>query len=543
LEQDGGLVLRTNGLPEAMMESPGMPPRFGGEFWLSPLAAIARPAAESMLIVGYGGGVIVEVVPPSVRKIDVIEIEPKVIEANRAVSGLRRVDPLRDPRLTLISNDARGALQLTNYKYDAIVSQPSHPWTAGASHLYTLEFMQQAREHLNDDGVFVQWMNVMFLDEPLLRSLTATLLRAFGEVRLYRPDPNTLIFLASARPLDVETQLAAEGLPLGSAPEHFARVGVHSVEDVVVALAADADGARSIAADAPVITDDRNRIATSSVHDFGRALTPSEAGRILAPYDPLQNPDSWIFKQYRDALSFPYIARRVSLFAAIDNSVPDRIAAIARALAGTPAALEIDATLRAARGDPEAAEQLARDALLREEAAPVLTARRLADAGDWGAVAQLDAQLAQVPWTAPWKVDAVQIRADWRGRAAPAGLQRQLGNECLSIIDEAIVTHPTVTLYGLRARCAQQAARYDALIESLWTYGSGLYSNARRQTPERRLAVRRNLETLLVALEKNVPPGDSPGFDIRRRDEVVQKLRDRINRLEECDACTEPGCC
>jgi spermidine synthase len=536
LEQDGGLVLRTNGLPEAMMESPGMPPRFGGEFWLTPLATLARPGTQSMLIVGYGGGVLVEVVPPSVRTIDVIEIEPKVIEANRALGAHRRVDPLRDPRLTIISNDARGALQLTRRKYDAIVSQPSHPWTAGASHLYTLEFMQQARTHLNDDGVFVQWMNVAFLDEALLRSLTATLLQAFGEVRVYRPDPNTLIFLASARPLDVETQLVATGLPLATAREHFARIGIHSVEDVVAALVLDAEGARSLAAGASVITDDRNRIATSSVHDFGLALSATEAGHLLAPYDPVQKPDSWVFEQYRDALSFPYIARRIALFAAVDASAPDRIEAISRVMAGTPAAHEINETLRAARGDPEAAGQLAREALLREEAAPVLQARALADANDWTALSQRDEQLAQVPWTAPWKIDAVLLRAHWRSRASAPDLQRQLGNECISIIDEAIAAHSAVALYGLRARCAQQAHRYDAVIESIWSYGNGLYSNALRQGPERRLLVQQNLQTLIVALEKNLPPdaegAPTPRFDRARRDEVIRKLRDRIGWLE-----------
>ena len=33
-------------------------------------------------------------------------------------------------------------------EYGAIVSQPSHPWTAGASHLYTRDFFQQVRERL-----------------------------------------------------------------------------------------------------------------------------------------------------------------------------------------------------------------------------------------------------------------------------------------------------------------------------------------------------------------------------------------------------------
>ena len=43
LAQDGGLGLRTNGLPEALMDSPGSLQRFSGEYWLSPLAVIARP--------------------------------------------------------------------------------------------------------------------------------------------------------------------------------------------------------------------------------------------------------------------------------------------------------------------------------------------------------------------------------------------------------------------------------------------------------------------------------------------------------------------
>src|SRR5690606_2456133 len=196
------------------------------------------------------GGRVVEDVPPSVERVDVIEIEPLVLEANRAVRDLRLRDPFADPRVHLVTNDARGALNLTRRKYDAIVSQPSHPWTAGASHLYTLEFMQQVREHLNDDGVFAQWMTSSFLDESLLRSLTATLVRVFGEVRLYRPDPDTLLFLASAQPLDLEEGLVATGRPLSSAPDHYGMHGIHNAEDLLATLAVDSDGAHALAADA-----------------------------------------------------------------------------------------------------------------------------------------------------------------------------------------------------------------------------------------------------------------------------------------------------
>jgi spermidine synthase len=521
LRQDGGLTLRTNGLPEAMMDTPGMPPRFSGEFWLSPLAVLARPRIESMLVVGYGGGVVVEAVPPSVRRIDVIELEPEVIAANRATARLRKRNPLLDPRLTLISNDARGALNLTHRRYDAIVSQPSHPWTAGASHLYTLEFMRQARDHLSEGGVFVQWMNVTFLDEALLRSLTATLLEAFGEVRLYRPDPNTLVFLASAAPLNLEADLAASGRPWLDSPDHYSRTGINTIEDLFAALAVDSKGARALAAGAKLITDDDNRMATSSVYDFGRGLDAQAMGHILAPLDPLQDPDSWVYRSFRDRLSFSYIARRIWLFAGTDGSAHDRVSAMAGALEGSEAARAVNAVLLNAQRQPDG-----------DGAVVVIRGGKLASANEWQALSELDPALARVAWTDPWKRDAVQMRGEWRSRITSPLLRRRAGAECIDIIDEAIVVQPSLALYELRARCGRAAGRNDVLIESLWSLGNGLYNNARHLPPEQRHAARQSLETIVTALQKNLPPPSQGQFDAVRRDEVAQKLRAHIARLE-----------
>jgi spermidine synthase len=496
LKQDGGLVLRTNGLPEAMMETSGMPPRFSGELWLSPLAVLARPGIESMLVVGYGGGVVIEAAPPSVRKIDVIELEPKVIAANRATAPLRKRDPLQDARLTVISNDARGALNLTRRRYDAIVSQPSHPWTAGASHLYTLEFMRQARDHLTEGGVFVQWMNVTFLDEALLRSLTATLVQAFGEVRLYRPEPNTLVFLASAKPLDLEAQLAASGRPLLDSPAHYSRMGINTVEDLFAALAVDSNGARALAAGAKPITDDDNRLATSSIYDFGRGLDAQAIGRILAPFDPLRDGGSWVYRDFRNRLSFAYIARRIAIYAAVDGGAQARV----------------DAVLRNAPRQPEG-----------DGTATVTRANELATANDWKAVSELDTALAQVVWTDAAKLDAVRMRAEWRSRVTSRPFRHRAGSECIDIIDEAVLEQPSLALYGLRARCGLDAGRNDVLVESLWNLGNGTYNNARRLAAEPRQTARQNLETIITALDR--ADGD-------RRDEVEQKLRAHIARLE-----------
>ena len=80
--------------------------------WLTALPILARPEARSLLLVGFGGGMAIEVVPPSIERIDVVELEPEVIAANRLVAKGRWRDPLSDPRVHVHLNDARNALSL-----------------------------------------------------------------------------------------------------------------------------------------------------------------------------------------------------------------------------------------------------------------------------------------------------------------------------------------------------------------------------------------------------------------------------------------------
>jgi spermidine synthase len=564
LQQDGGLLLRTNGLPEALVEGAGSPPKFSGEFWLSPLAVIARPNTQSMLIVGYGGGGTVEGVPPSVRRVDVIELEPQVIEAARATRKLRKYDPLSDRRVNIITNDARAALNLTDRKYDAVVSQPSHPWTAGASHLYTREFMQQARAHLTDGGVFVQWMNVNFLDRALLRSFSATILSVFEHVRLYRPDPNTLVFVASSRPLNIEQQLAETGDPLRIWTAHYGRFGINTVEDLVAALAAEAPEIRAFAKGAPIITDDDNRIATSSVYELGRGLTPAAATRALAPFDPLTHPGSETFRALKDRLSFDYIARRLAVFAAIDSEIPRRLQNLAVTLGNSAEGDLVHAIALRSAGNNEEAEQSLEaslgqfpdDGALRFEyvrpylgafargTAPdpivaeisnldgppvaILKAEAFAARNQWKELGLLDPELANAEWTDPWKFEALRLQIDWRTHAPPQAVGSLLGDEALALVDRAIVVQPTLALYELRARGALAAGRGDALVESIWSYGEGLYTNGMRLPVNERAETKANLELLIKLLDTPTVGGRS---DSGRIAEVREKLEHAARKL------------
>jgi hypothetical protein len=257
------------------------------------------------------------------------------------------------------------------------------------------------------------------------------------------------------------------------------------------------------------------------------------------------------------------------MFFAIDRSSINRLDAMAKALGTQPDAYAARIAALAARGDRDGARQLAREAsqlfpddqalrytyirpslgplsrgtasaemtaaaaALAEAPAALIRAGRFTNQEDFRAVAELDPLLARIPWTAAWKFDAVQVRADWRGRLS-GDLRKRGGDECIAIVDEAIVVQPTLALYEDRARCALAAGREDVLVESLWYFGQGTYANSLRLTPDDRTRAKRDLEAIVRVLEKARSDAAGKGrLDPDRVTEVIGKLNANIERLSQ----------
>ncbi len=518
-EETEGWRLRNNGLPEATIERPGAVPRnsLTGR-WLSMLPAFATTASRDLLVIGLGGGVAVEDVPKVFERIDVIELEAEVLEANRRVAALRNRDPLADPRVRVWLNDARGALMQTDMRYAAIVSQPSHPWTAGASHLYTRDFFEQVKDRLAPGGVFVQWMGLQFVDESLLRSLIATLLDVYPYLRLYQADPASLLFVASVAPLDFESQVEAV---VAADPDSYARFGVRVKEDLAAALVLDETGARALSKNAPIVTDDHNLFATDSPRVLGRPIKDSD--RLFGPHDPL-------FERTAE-LDIVYLCRRlvqmqriprarriakhirspldrmlVELEIAVGRQEPRKAADLAaRALAIDPSsswALHRMPTEGAA-GAP--AQEGNSTGLLRE-------GRQLRAVRDWTALARLDGQLGSLALRHPARADAQELRIDWRlGRGS-----EQDAADALRMID--LESYPGSEQLARRALAGLRSARRGVASQSLELLTSHLSGKARPLTP---LAA----EWAITALD------DTPANELSMSAEALRprlvKMRDR----------------
>jgi spermidine synthase len=491
--------LYTNGLPESLIARPGrLPGRSPEARWLGFLPVLLRPEAERALLIGLGGGIALEGMPSVLDPVDVVELEPEVVAANQHIGALRDADPLGSPRVRLVVNDARGALMLSSTRYDAIVSQPSHPWTAGASHLYTKEFFELAKERLTEDGVFVQWIGIRFVDEALLQTLLATLGQVFAHVQVYRPVPPALLFAASDAPFDLPSGTAAA---LRVAGEDLARYGVELPEDAAAALVLDDSGARAFAGAAPINTDDRNLLATRSARlDAQAALDAPEADRLLAPFDPLpalvQSLDPLrLVRRLASARHFERATKLAQGLNALDREIALGWIAAGKNLRRAAARhFELALTRDPSSGEAQAGRFLMRIHPVGDDAPARIRlfqrARTHFEAREFEALADLDAALAEPGPDDPLFPMACQLRAEWR--LADGGTTRAI--EALSIIDRVIVRGTRIHDYMIRARAGIAAGRPEATRAAL-----GYVS--RRLAP-----AGRNIAREAIALVDALPP-------------------------------------
>ena len=510
LDQEGAYNIRTNGLPEASVAAKGVPPVKHSQKWLTALPIVARPDSSSLLLVGFGGGVALEGVPQSVESIDVVELEPQVINANRLIAARRGYDPLSDPRVTVIINDARNALKLTRKRYDVIVSQPSHPWTAGASHLFSSEFAELVRDRLHDKGVFLQWMNAGFVDGELLKSMGATLSQVFTYVRLYQVEPTVLLFLGSDAPLDMETGVLATGRPMSEHLFHYSQIGLNGLDDLVTALVLDEEAMLRFVVGADISTDNANRMATHSKVFAHGGLDVDDLVKLFGPYDPLLNVNSVVHTELAAELNFSYIGTRL-----VYSGAWRRAEALAKVLPDRSTALQIGAKILLWKGKTEQAEAMLRAAINADPdnvearyqfvqsklASLVLgTANeetiRLANSlsgapyaivrgwsygaeKNWPGLARIDRQLAASELTDSWYPEAVQLRAEWRTKVAREDAH-QYAHDAIRMLDRALLITPDLDLYVLRTASAYLLDDPDAFVESARYVGWYINSKLQR---------------------------------------------------------------
>lgn len=203
------------------------------------LPMFANPEAKKVLNIGLGGGFTLGAIEAfNASYIDVIELNPLVVEAAGKHFRESNGNALEDGRVNLIIADARNYLLTSDEKYDVIISEPSNLWVSGESGLFTKEHYLIVKEHLNENGVFSQWFPLYDFDESDTKVFLNTIKEVFPQVTLWVSGSDGIV-IASRGPaalnyehiikmLNQSREVLRENYP----PDELAKSFVLSDEDI-----------------------------------------------------------------------------------------------------------------------------------------------------------------------------------------------------------------------------------------------------------------------------------------------------------------------
>jgi spermidine synthase len=249
---------------------------------LGQLPLLLAPRLKNALVVGYATGVTAGAILQSpVESVECVELEPTTVNGSRFFEHVNN-HPLDDPRLHLIIDDARTYLRVIPTRYDMIISEPSHPWVPGVANLFTREFFQLGRDRLNDDGIFVQWVQIYQLSTDSLRSVLRTFHETFPYVLVFRVQGawkgKDLLLVGSRNPLTLDRIKERIGEPRIAA--ELARVNIKSEADVSAWYICDEKQFAPAVAGAVINTDDNMHIETTAPREAFRPLLETNAAWI-----------------------------------------------------------------------------------------------------------------------------------------------------------------------------------------------------------------------------------------------------------------------
>ena len=166
------------------------------------IGALVHPQPRSSLVIGLGTGSTAGWLGsvPEMERVDAVEIEPAIIEVARQCADVNeRV--LDNPKVRIHIDDAREVLLASKNSYDIIFSEPSNPYRAGISSLFSREFYQAVKKRLAPGGIFLQWLQAYEVDANTIRSVYATLNTEFPSVETWQTRGGDLILLATEAPV------------------------------------------------------------------------------------------------------------------------------------------------------------------------------------------------------------------------------------------------------------------------------------------------------------------------------------------------------
>jgi spermidine synthase len=234
---------------------------------LGHLTTLTNPHPRSVVVIGCGAGITAGAVSidPRVERLTIVEIEPLAPRAAAIYFSEPNFDVLRNPKVQVRIDDGRHYILTSRERFDGITVDPLDPWVKGAANLYTKEFVQAMKEHLNPGGTVTMYIQLFETTPDAVKSAIATFLEVFPNGTLwgnpYEGRGHDLVMLGQAEPLRIDLDETEKRFGYYDAesriPESLAQIGVNSPEELFATYAG-SRGDLSVWLQGAKINQDRN---------------------------------------------------------------------------------------------------------------------------------------------------------------------------------------------------------------------------------------------------------------------------------------------
>lgn len=258
------------------------------------------PPPDDALFLGIGTGATLGAVASyDLEHVDAVELVPAVLDQLEYFDDIN-AQIRNDERVELHAADARRFVAASPHRYDVVVADLFHPARDGAGALYSREHFEAIRDHLDEGGLYAQWLPLYQFDPDTLKIVLRTFAEVFDEVHsflgVYNVQTPAVVLLG--RKVDEDTQpLRFDLAALRERVQQpiYGSVLMSDPRDVFGAYLLDAEGLLAYAGDGPLNTDLNPRVllrapraAYAESDTLGwQSLQPMLAARTGLPDDLL----------------------------------------------------------------------------------------------------------------------------------------------------------------------------------------------------------------------------------------------------------------
>jgi spermidine synthase len=256
---------------------------------VSAFPLLLRPTADDVAVIGWGVGMSAGTAGLfPVKSIDVIELEPAVVQASKFFHHIN-YSAETNPKIHIQYNDGRNYLLATNKYYDVIVSEPSNPWQSGVCNLFTTEYFHACRNRLKPNGIFSLWMQLLEVSPDDVRRILKSLKECFPHAVVMQLNSNNIAVMASTSPVIFDLRKLREVVNLKSVGPELSHYDLDSAEAVLSRLYVSDAGVDNLVRGAAANTDDRNALEFS----VGRSYETKTFDRQNASLLKSSNSSPW----------------------------------------------------------------------------------------------------------------------------------------------------------------------------------------------------------------------------------------------------------